>query len=97
MMYNKSEVKDMQHYENDHSVVSEALWARTMGQEILKFVKSRGVDVDQRIHDEAVAQLEQVKAILDDDSLADPACFHRIDAIVDAFQSAGISTARHDW
>ncbi len=77
--------------------VQESLWAKSIGQEVLKFVKSRGVDVDQRIHDEAVALLEKIKAILDDDSLADPACFHRIDAIVDAFQTAGIPTARHDW
>ncbi len=79
------------------STVQESLWAKSMGREILKFVKSRGVNVDQSIHDEAVALLEQIKAILDDDSLADPECFHRIDAIVDAFQNAGISTARHDW
>ncbi len=87
----------MQNDERDHSAVSEALWAKSIGREILNYVKSRGEDVDQRVHDEAVALLEQIKAILDDDSLPDPACFHRVDAIVDAFQNAGIPTARHDW
>ncbi len=64
---------------------------------MLKFVKSRGVDMDRRVHDEAVELLEKIRAILDDDSLSDPACFHRIDAMVDAFQTAGVPTARHDW
>ncbi len=77
--------------------VQEALWAKSMGQEVLNYVKSRGVDVDRRVHDEAVELLEKIRAILDDDSLSDPACFHRIDAMVDAFQTAGIPTARHDW
>ncbi len=79
------------------STVQESLWARAMGQEVLKFVKSRGVDMGQSVQNEAVELLEKIRAILDDDSLADPACFQRIDAIVDAFQNAGISTARHDW
>ncbi len=77
--------------------VQEALWAKCIGQEVLKIVKSRGVDMDQRVHDEAVELLEKIRAILDDDSLPDPACFHRIDAMVDAFQTAGLPTARHDW
>ncbi len=77
--------------------VQESLWAKCIGQEVLNYVKSRGVDVDRQVHDEAVALLEQIKAILDDDSLSDLECFHRIDAMADAFQTAGIPTARHDW
>ncbi len=77
--------------------VQEALWAKSMGREVLNYVKSRGVDMDRQIHDEAVELLEKIKAILDDDSLSDPACFHRIDVMVDAFQTAGVPTARHDW
>ncbi len=57
----------------------------------------RGVHVDRRVHDEAVELLEKIRAILDDDSLSDPECFHRIDAMVDSFQTAGVPTARHDW
>ncbi len=87
----------MQNDKNDRSVVSEALWAKTIGQEVLKYVKSRGVEMDRRVHDEAVELLEKIKAILDDDSLPDPECFRRIDAMVDAFQTAGVPTARHDW
>ncbi len=93
----RGEVKDMQNDESNYSAVSEALWAKSIGREILKFVKSRGVDMGQSVQNEAVELLEKIRAILDDDSLADPECFHRIDAIVDAFQSAGIPTARHDW
>ena len=34
---------------------------------------------------------------LTDDAVEDPACLHRIDAIVNAFWSKGIYTPRHDW
>ncbi len=77
--------------------VHENLWAKVIGREMLKFVKSRGAEMDRRVHDEAVELLEKIKAILDDDSLSDPECFRRIDAMVDAFQTAGVPTARHDW
>lgn len=87
----------MQNNKSDSSVVSEALWARAVGQVALDFAKSRGEDINQKVKDEAVELLERIKAILDDDTLDDPACFYRIDAIVDAFGDAGISTARHDW
>ena len=43
----------------------------------------------------AVALLGQIKAILDDATLDDPACFLRIDAIVGVFAQEGISTLRH--
>ncbi len=87
----------MQSYENDYSVVAEALWAQAIGQEVLKVVKSRGEDIDQKVKSEALELLEEIKAVLDDDTLDDPTCFYRIDAIVDIFGDAGISTTRHDW
>ena len=43
----------------------------------------------------AISLLRQIKEILDDDTLDDPTCFQRIDAIVTAFQDAGLSTRRH--
>ena len=43
----------------------------------------------------AVALLGQIKAILDDETLDDPECFLRIDAIVGVFAREGISTLRH--
>ena len=43
----------------------------------------------------AISLLCQIKEILDDDTLDDPTCFQRMDAIVTAFQDAGLSTRRH--
>ena len=34
---------------------------------------------------------------LDDDTLDDPGCFYRIEAILDALESNGITSLRHDW
>lgn len=97
MMYNISEVRNMRSNQGNHSAVAEALWAKSIGREALDFIKSRGVSMEQSVHDEAVILLEKIRAILDDNTLDDPQCFHRIEAIVDAFSDADIPTARHDW
>lgn len=83
--------------ENREPTVAESLWAKAIGQEVLKFVRDRDEEIDRGVHSEALALLEQIKAILDNDTLDDPECFQRIDAMVDAFHEAGISTFRHDW
>ena len=49
-----------------------------------------------KLNAEAMNLLSEIKAILDDDAVEDPACLHRIDAIVNAFWSKGIYTPRHD-
>ena len=41
--------------------------------------------------------LSDIKAILDDETLADQARFHRIEAMVSAFEARGIQMNRHDW
>lgn len=42
--------------------------------------------------------LKQIKAILEDDTLEDPACFQRIEAIMGIFEGLGIAIAnRHDF
>lgn len=46
---------------------------------------------------EAVKLIAEIKAILDDKALDDPACFRRIEAIVDAFHARGVPISRHDW
>lgn len=53
--------------------------------------------VAQEAGSAALQVLTEIKTILDDDALDDPACFRRIDAIVDAFHKSGISTIRHDF
>lgn len=46
---------------------------------------------------EALRVLEEIRRVLDDDTLDDPDCFNRIEAIVKAFHGHEISTSRHDW
>ena len=46
---------------------------------------------------QALILIADIKAILDNLALSDSDCFRRIDAVADAFQKTGLSTARHDW
>ena len=43
----------------------------------------------------ALSLLEEIRAILADDTLSDPECFYKIDEIVMAFYHAGVSLDRH--
>lgn len=80
----------------DPSVVDE-LWVRVVAQEMLRYAKSTGEEtMARRVDSEAVRVLSEIKQVLDDPSLNDPECFDRIDAIVDAFYQAGLSTHRHE-
>lgn len=80
------------------AAIPEIIWARVIGQEVLKFIKDSDPEkLDRRINCEALILLERIRSILDDDILDDPECFRRIEAIVDAFDASGIPTARHDW
>lgn len=79
--------------------IFEELYAQAIGREALKYLS--GADVREAAAQEArsaaLQVLTEIKTILDDDTLDDPACFRRIDAIVDAFHKSGISTIRHDF
>ena len=78
--------------------ISETLYAQAIGEEILKYVKDYNPQAIAREADsEAVRLLEEIQAILEDDSLDDPECFSRVDAIVRAFHRRHIQTGRHDW
>ena len=77
--------------------VSEAIWAKTLGEEMLKYLKSHDLDVAKRTTHAAMEVLGRIKEILDDESVDDAECFQRIEEIVDAFHEAGIYTSRHDW
>lgn len=41
--------------------------------------------------------LRKIRAILDDDTLDDAACFRKIEAIVSAFEAIGSGSSRHDF
>ncbi len=78
--------------------VAEELCAKALGQEMLRFARAYQThDLIQYINSRAVSLLADIRRILNDPALDDPDCFHRIDAIVDAFHRCGLSTSRHDF
>ncbi len=84
--------------QNYMRTVPEALYAKAIGKQVMDFVRSGDPKkFAEQADSEAVLILEKIRAILDDLSLDDPECFQKIEAIVDVFHAAGISTVRHDW
>ena len=82
-----------------NDALSKELLARAVGEYVVDhldaLVQEALADLAER---QAVAVLRQVKAVLDDESLDDAGCALRIDAIVQAFYDAGLSTSRHwEW
>ena len=81
-----------------NSEIPQALYEKTLEQMVMVYVKSLSIEeMAPKLNAEAMNLLSEIKAILDDDAVEDPACLHRIDAIVNAFWSKGIYTPRHDW
>lgn len=78
-------------------LISEELYARAIGWEILKYTKEYNLhNLARQIDSDAVALLGEIKAILDDPALDDPACFYRVDALVRAFHRHSLTTDRHE-
>lgn len=72
------------------------LYAKAVGELILNYwEKIFPADIFQQTESDALSLIVEIKNILDDESLSDPECFYRIDAIVTAFHRAGIPTTRH--
>ena len=88
----------MEKYDGPNQMISEELYAKVMGQEILKFVQACDQHTLARQADsEAIRVLQKIREILNDETLDDPNCFYRIDAIVQTFWNVGISVERHDF
>lgn len=80
----------------DPSLVDE-MWVRAMAQEMQRFLKGMAPEaVRIKVDSEAVRILSEIKKVLDDKSLDDSECFCRVNAIVDIFYQAGLSTRRHE-
>ncbi len=78
--------------------MKDELYARAIGWEVLEYLrKEHPRSVADDIESNALRILEKIQSILNDDTLDDPECFERIDAIVRTFYANGISTDRHDW
>lgn len=73
--------------------ISEQLWAQAVGEEMLKVAKTQGWR--QEVESLAVRLLEDIQAILDDDSLDDAACFVRMEEVLARWSQAGLRTVRH--
>lgn len=75
--------------------LAEKLAAAAIGHEVLAYAKQQ--DLTQRVECEASRLLEKIMHILDDETLDDPACFQKIEAIVSVFHDHGLYTYRHDF
>ena len=76
--------------------ISERLYAQSIGNAVIRWANDyRPQLLAAQADSDAKFILQEIQRILDDDTLNDPECFHRIDAIVSTFHRAGLSTTRH--
>ena len=73
--------------------VPDALWAQAVGEKMLEVAKAQGWH--QGVESHAVRLLEEIQAVLDDDSLDDPTCFIRMEELLAKWNQAGLHTTRH--
>ena len=80
--------------------IAESMYAQALGWELLNCLKEEDRNIARRIREidsRAVQILEEIREVLDDDTLDDPDCFERIEKIVKIFYKNDIDTLRHDW
>ena len=78
--------------------LAKALYENALGELAAKYLEFlRPADLVPLAESNALKLIAEIKAVLDDDSLEDPTCFQRIDALVDAFYARNVHTPRHDW
>lgn len=77
----------------------EELAAEAIGLEAMRYLKQEETirRIARETEKKAMEVLEEIRRVLNDDSLEDPECFSRIDAIVTALDDHGMYTHRHDW
>lgn len=77
----------------------EELAAQAIGLEAMRYLKQTETirSIARETEKKAIEVLEEIRRVLNDDSLEDPECFQRIEAILTALENAGIFTSRHDW
>lgn len=79
--------------------VHEELIADAIGTLVMRHLRGETIpkEIAEAMESKAVRTLEHIRHILNDDSVDDPECFQRIEAILTALEEAGIFTTRHDW
>ncbi len=77
----------------------EQLMAQELGIEVLKHLKEKGdlKELERKTECKSLRVLEEIRRVLNDGSLDDKECFHRIEVIVNTMETNGIHTTRHDW
>lgn len=81
----------------NHSAVHQ-IYAKALGDLVLSYLSAQGAPpLPAAVESRALDAIAAIQAVLDDKTLDDPHCFQRIEAIVEAFSAAGLSTSRHDW
>ncbi len=78
--------------------IEEEFAAQAIGREALKYLKAAWTPekLNRETENRAMKALEDIRRVLDDDTLDDPACFHRIQAILNALEKYDIYSTRHD-
>lgn len=75
-----------------------AMYERAAGAAALEYLKQYSPQhMAQMLNVEAMQLIKEIQTVLDDDSLEDPECFQKIEAIVTAFYRHGVSVNRHDF
>jgi len=77
--------------------VYKQMYAKAIGDLAISYLEEQGFSAPDGVESRALAVISQIRDILNDDTLDDPECFRRIEAIVELFYDAGLSTTRHDW
>ena len=77
--------------------IMKQIYATTIGGLVLEFLETEEPDVTAAVQSDLKDLISGIKTILDDETLEDPECFQRIEAIVELYHQAGIDTTRHDW
>ena len=80
--------------------IAEELYVQSLGWEVLRYLKREEgalLNLYREVDSKALRVLEDIQRVLNDDTLDDPDCFNRIEAIVKTFFSHEVSTSRHDW
>lgn len=82
----------------EETYTEKKLYEQVIGAAVIEYMKNYEPQrLLLELNSEAVGILHEIQTILDDETLNDPECFYKIDAIVSAFHAHGIDTSRHDF
>lgn len=75
--------------------VSESLAAQAIGRAAVGCMDREALA--EAVDSAAMELLEEIRQTLNDGRLDDPECFHRVEALVSAFDRRGADVSRHDF